>query len=251
LFSNFGWLALAMLPAAAAVLYRRDVAGRMLVLLIAFLLTAWVTMTFIPGRFAVPLIVPAAILFAHANTALNPFTPKIEAAQPRHFVIWILVPAIGSLMPLLFGFNHAVRGWQKRVGIPITELIGRTDAFVANHPLNVILPTDARPRLIGDAAVFYIDRAVTYHTTFDRDPWLEFSGDHDAADAVAWLRERRVTHVVFNWVEIDRLRKTYGFSERVTPAWVAELEQAGLQPMPVSSQAGEVQRGIQILVVRP
>ena len=80
-----------------------------------------------------------------------------------------------------------------------------TVALVANHPLNVLLPTDSRAWLVGDAAVFYIDRRVTYHTVFNRDPWVEFARDHDAAAAATWLRERRVTHVVFNWPEIERL----------------------------------------------
>ena len=95
----------------------------------------------------------------------------------------------------------------------MTDVLGRSDALLENHPLNVIL-RKAFAWLVGDAAVFYVNRRAQYHTVFNRDPWIEFSREHDAAASVAWLHERGVTHVVFNWPEIERLRKTYGFSER-------------------------------------
>ena len=38
-----------------------------------------------------------------------------------------------------------------------------------------------------------------------------------------------MTHVVFAWREIDRLRGTYGFPEVVTRGWVSDLAQSGLR----------------------
>jgi hypothetical protein len=172
-------------------------------------------------------------------------TPKRFA----YFALAVLTLAAGIAV-LTSTFRAAQAAWERRVGMSMMDLLGRTDAFVANHPLNIVLPKDAHAWLVGDAAVFYIDRRVTNHTVFNRHPWIGLAREQDAKSAVDWLRERRVTHVVFNWPEIERLRNTYGFSAQVTPEWVAQLQRVGLAAMTIPADAADALRGMQILVVQ-
>jgi hypothetical protein len=97
------------------------------------------------------------------------------------------------------------------------------------NPVNQATPPNANVWLVGEARAFYVDRWVHYTVVFNRDPWIEYAqGGATPAECVAWLRSRNVTHVVFSWAEIGRLRQTYGFSEQVTPAWAEQLAAAGL-----------------------
>src|SRR5262249_38390911 len=144
-----------------------------------------------------------------------------------------LMAAIGvqSLLAaqmLFTRYAEQVVRWRDRAGIRLSDLVGETGLFVDHQPLNLVLPRDAFAWLVGDAAVFYVDRRSHYTVVFNRDPWIEFAASHTPAECVAWLRERAVTCVVFNWSEIERLRKTYGFSDRVTQTWETNLESAGL-----------------------
>ena len=81
-----------------------------------------------------------------------------------------------------------------------------------------------RRRLLPDAT-------HPLHTVvFNRDPWLELAeSGATPQECLDWLHTRNVTHVVFSWSEINRLRTSYGFSPVATPEWVHQLEQAGLR----------------------
>lgn len=194
-------------------------------------LLVWGLWTHMPGRFALPVVVPLVLLAGHA------------AGGGR------VARALAVVVALLGGAAHAaalgslVRGedlrWQKGAGVSLAALVGRTDVLVAAHPLNAVLPAGAYAWLVGDAAVFYVRARVHYTVVFSRDPWLELAarGESPAA-CLAWLRQRGVTHVVFSWAEIERLRRTYGFAEAVAPGWVAELVEAGLTPVPADLPAG-------------
>lgn len=239
--SNFGCLTFLLIPAALLSAFRRDSAGRMLLIWILAILIAWISWTYIPARFAAILIVPGVLLVTHVHAS---------AHAPKPGLLWVLIPsALCSSLPLALAFHSAADGWQKRIGIPIGDMCGRADAFVDNHPLNAILPQDAHAWLIGDAAVFYINRHITYHTVFDRDPWIEYANAASPAASVTWLRERGVSHVVFNWNEIERLRASYGFSPHVTHEWTADLRRAGLEPVAIPSEMEQALRGLEVLTL--
>ena len=64
-----------------------------------------------------------------------------------------------------------------------------------------------------------------------------------------WLRTQNVTHVVFSWPEIERLRSTYGFPELVTHDWVSDLETAGLERVPWPADGGVA--GVEVYRLAP
>ncbi|MGD8450632.1 MAG: hypothetical protein PVJ57_02340 [Phycisphaerae bacterium] len=191
---------------------------------------AWATLTHMPGRFAVPIIVPLALM-------LGSIPETGVRGWRRTLLIVLLVCAAGGAVwngtRLLRALGNEDAHWRRLTGAHLRDLVGATEARAAADPINLAIP-DAGPTttvwLVGDAAVFYVQPRCHYTVTFSRDPWLTFAeSGATAPECVDWLRSRNVTHVVFSWSEVDRLRDTYGFSPVVTPAWVEQLEQAGLE----------------------
>jgi hypothetical protein len=105
---------------------------------------------------------------------------------------------------------------------------------------------------IGEARTFYVKPARDYAVVFSRHPLAEaveeILGQPDASPpataeaggspprrapdyraVVQWLSDRGVTHVLVNWMEMERLHQTYGLDRQLTPELFAELEAAGLQ----------------------
>ena len=157
-----------------------------------------------PGvaRFATPVLVLAAVFGAAWNGA--------------------------TLVRLLHADNAR---WYENTGIRPAQIVGLPEAFAQHNPINAALrDQDAYAWLVGDAAVFYLTPRIHYTVVFNRDPWLELAeSGATPQECLAWLHTRNVTHVVFSWGEINRLRTSYGFSPVVTPEWVRQLEQAGLR----------------------
>lgn len=254
-----GWVETAASPmygpaitaaAATALLFAgRRRAAWVYVVWLAGGLLAWGALTHMPGRFAIVLIVPACRLIAVGVEAAQMKLAGLRAdglappsvAGMRAVVVFItlaisLTGAVGGLHQLRKLILEQSDHWQRRAGIGLDELVGRTMEFVRAQPIVNDTPPEAHVKLIGDAAVFYVTRRMDYTVAFNRDPWLEFVGDgsrdravRSPADAVGWLVDRGVSHVVFSWSEITRLGRTYGFAEFVTPAWAEALQSAGLR----------------------
>ncbi len=189
------------------------------------LLLAWIALTHMPGRFVIPAIAPLALFVGRGAS---------DRVVPR----WSGPTVVGvALIASLFGawqitrqFRAETRAWADAVGVESAlQFAGDVEAFLSPEaqPLNA-LPTDAYVWIVGGATPFYTLTKNHYTVVFSRDPWLEFARTADADAAVAWLRERGVTHVQFAWSEITRLRRTYGFAELVTPDWAAQLAAAGM-----------------------
>lgn len=189
------------------------------------LLLAWIALTHMPGRFAIPAIAPLALFVGRGAS---------DRVVPR----WSgpIVAGVALIASLLGGwqitrqFGAETRSWADAVGVDSAlQFAGDVEAFLSPEaqPLNA-LPADAYVWIIGGATPFYTLTKNHYTVVFSRDPWLEFAQTADADAAVAWLRERGVTHVQFAWSEITRLRRTYGFAELVTPDWAAQLAAAGM-----------------------
>jgi hypothetical protein len=198
----------------------------------------WVWLTFIPGRFAVPLIVPLALLGGECLAADGP----TGSFRGRSWLRWpvLLLALTGALINdvSLAGKLREHRDyWKRDANALLSSLVGQTTVLVEGHALTQELDADAYAWLVGEAAVFYIDRQIHYTVPFSRDPWLEFAATADASQCLDWLRDRHVSHVVFSWSEIERLRRTYGFSGIVTHDWVARLKQAGLRRVKMEPSA--------------
>ncbi len=210
------------LLALAGIVLGRSRHAIMLTIWAVLIALGWICLTSIPGRFAVPLIAPLALLGGEC------------VADDRSRLRWpILLVALAGALINDISLGRRLREhneyWKTSAGVCIPALVAQTSVFVDANLLTEELPADAYAWLVGEAAVFYVDRKIHYTVPFSRDPWLEFASGAEPHECLDWLRERSVSHVVFSWSEIVRLRQTYGFSDVVTPQWVARLEQAGLQ----------------------
>lgn len=231
--------------------------ARLLLVWTGLIFLGWIALTFITGRFAVPLVVPLAMLAGRAAGLYERAGAGGPASSPtwltRRSRIVLLVALLGALandISLAGRLRDHGQRWVARAGVPMRALLGQTHVLVSGHPLNQALPANAHAWLIGDAAVFYVDRQIHYTVAFSRDPWLEFAANHEPRACVEWLRRRNISHVVFSWFEIERLRRTYGFAKVVTAQWVAQLEQAGLRRLQLDAQPF-VAAGTEIYEVPP
>lgn len=200
------------------------------------MLLLWIGLSHMPGRFIMPLIVALAFLASGAFALPRPASIAAGA-------VVLALAAWGG------GANVVrLRAVENARQIHVAELAGAAGAFAELHWLVRITPADASIWMVGDAAPFYVTRRLHYSVVFNRDPWIEYAAAADPRQCVDWLAARGVTHVLFAWSEIERLRRTYGFSPLVTREWVAALEAAGLRavspqpPAPAGMELFEVTR---------
>jgi hypothetical protein len=89
------------------------------------------------------------------------------------------------------------------------------------------LPPEARPLMVGQAAVFHMNRRVLYNTVFNPETIELLADDKPPDEFRRALHGRGLTHVYVDWREIHRNRKPggYGFTDFVTrerfAGWVA------------------------------
>ncbi len=273
LFGSASWVAVL----AAALLAMRG-ARRELALCGAWsavILAAWVSLTHLPGRFAIPLVIPMGLTVglgvgcaggSAAKTGgsraadgfrrgASPAADRADAVTRTAAALWPRV-ALGALVWIVAAINGLqllglFRAHERYYGTgAFGALAGATRAFAESHWLNRALPDDARVWLLGDAACYYIDRPVHYTVVFNRDPWIDYCSAATPAASVQWLRARGYTHVAIVWPEVERLRATYGFAPLVTRAWVDSLREAGLSVAPSASEEA-LPAGVELLRVEP
>ncbi len=96
--------------------------------------------------------------------------------------------------------------------------------------INGELPRDARVLLVGDARSLYVQRKCGYTVVFNANPLAAAAGpDGDAVAALGWLRRSGWTHVYVDWMEMERLRATYGFWPGIDEVLFTELAKLGLE----------------------
>jgi hypothetical protein len=215
--------------AAAGGLAARSRGAALLSLWTVFMGIGWAALTQMPGRFIVPAIAPLALLGGQAAAARRLMQNMLFA-----------VAVAGALWNArtLADIWRTHDGWWRERGVPLAALVGAVEPFAAQQFLNQVLPADASAWLIGDARAFYVRARTRYTVAFSRDAWLAALAEKPPHDAVGWLRTQGLTHVVFSWPEIERLRATYGFPAFVTRAWAAELAAAGLRRVTTPETAG-------------
>ena len=92
--------------------------------------------------------------------------------------------------------------------------------------------TDSKTKvlLIGEARVFEFLPAIEYSTCFDVNPGEIYLRGKSRDEQLAALHERRITHVLIQWTEINRYRKpnNYGFSDWPQPTDIQKLVDDGV-----------------------
>lgn len=228
-------LRMGLLPVLAIVvvgLAFRSRAGVLLCIWLGLIVLIWAGATHMPGRFVVIGVAPFGLLIGVV----------LRGRSAR----WIAAAAVAAGLVASLNAWTLVRTWQahdrawKARGVALAGLPGRVELVCEAQPINEGVPPDGYVWLVGDARAFYLRPRAHYTVVFNRDSWLAYAERATPDEAVAWLRTQGVTHVVFSWLEIERLRGTYGFPEWVSREWVARLCSAGLRRVAGSDDAVEL-----------
>jgi len=238
---RFGPLLL-LLAMSAVVLAWGERPVRLAVLVLGLQVLVWLFATHLYARFAVPMLIPLIIL---TSAAVDRSVAVLRGQRAPGFVIGALV---AYLVIIGLGWNLGFIGRLYHVHAP---LVGRSVQIEGNPEFFLkgvlrgyefygvvntgdTVPTKSKVLLIGEARPFYFQRKVDYCVVFNRNPFVEAvrAADSDPARVIQWLRDNRYTHVLVNWAEIYRLRRSsYGFPPEITEDLFVRLMQAGLTPV--------------------
>ncbi len=185
-----------------------------LIVLIAVQLLFWLFFTHHKSRFAVPLLVPAVMLIA---LGLAPLRAMQAAAVGAVLVI------VATGVSLAVYYDEPVTTVYYIDGVEIVAEPGLSAPNVFNS-INA-LPPGARVYAEGFATPLYVGKPITYHTVWDASPLGEPLQMRGVSGAVAWLRQRGYTHVLIDFVMLERWHRpgNYGYDQRITPEAIGAL----------------------------
>ncbi len=242
---------LAQLLAAAAVCVLFASTGKVepwdwsLVAVAACQLGVWAGFTRgMPPRFALPVVVPMALLggYVLARLAAVQTNPLRKGASRPGYGAWGMAPAVGLFMAVV-GVNllicHGIYAQSGGLGAdrrptPPPPVQGLPGAEIARQaePMRTAseLPEGARLMLVGESKAFYFPPSARYAVVFNAQPLDELArADLTGEEMLARLKEMGVTHLWFDWAEIIRLAGTYGFPSSLS-AELVERFRDGRQP---------------------
>jgi hypothetical protein len=246
------WISPVVLPLAAlawlSARHRRQVL--LLSVLLAWSLAVWWLATHRIERFLVPSLPWAAWLAGIGLVWSN--------SRP-----WRAVATTVLIAGVVFNFLYLISSgeYDRRLLVSLAELRvdqpaepgGPSRVSAVHRYLNANVPAGKRVLLVGDAQPFDLEVPALYHTCFDPcifEGWMRGRSTERRREV---LEQHRISHVYFDWGEIDRYRSpgNYGFSDWVTRelVWEELVRQQGiLRPVPLDMEPG---RGELFEVIEP
>jgi hypothetical protein len=224
--SDHRFSAVMLALAAAAWPKHRSRLDAALLLMLSLQLLAWLTVTHLYARFAVPMLIPLILLAARGAIS------KCKSLTSPFAIVLLAGATLNSFFAYQLYAKHTEHAGKR------FNLEGATSAFTEGlldserHVgfVNTQLPKDAYVLLVGDARAFYFQRRCDYCVVFNRNPFAEAAEQLLTPEAVLdWLRARGYSHVLVHYGEMQRLRGSYGFWESITPSLFAQLTDVGLK----------------------
>jgi len=191
----------------------------------AYLFGTWWLLTHRLDRFWLPILPGLAIL---AGLGSEPFRSRVGRAWLGGILALGVVANATYCSTALAGLNEWL-GNLKEMRSDVPRMI--------NPPLARLdeqLPKGARVLLVGQAAVFHLDRPIVYNTVFNRETIEEIASGRSPDQVRDSLRGLQVDAVYVDWFEVDRYRSpgNYGFTPFVTPELFAGLVESGVLEPP-------------------
>lgn len=217
-----GWV---LLPLAVTAVFTsartREVWGLLVMIFAVFIL--WWGITHRVDRFLSPLIPLVAVVAGLGLQRLLVFFPRKHLA----FVVTLMVG-----MNLVYVAGPAIGDSRLAVDLSYLRLDDSSESSVSRLPDHVVwanknLDSSSRLLIVGDAAVVDYEMPIAYSTTFDTSPVVELLTT-DQPEIQTRFAESGFTHVLVAWGEIDRLRNTYGFDERINREAIEQLVSGGI-----------------------
>lgn len=194
---------------------------------------AWMFHTHLVDRFAITLVGPCSLV-----TAMVLFRDgtdrRLHAAAVAIGIIALLNLAAARELFAIKQDASAIR-----YSMLDLDLFGRTDWMTsADSPfyphvsrINREIKNGGRVLVVGDAKRFYLDAGADCCVVFNRNPFADAAAAMSANELLQWIRRRGYTHVYVDWLEMQRLRNTYGFWPSITPELFERLQSVGLTPI--------------------
>jgi hypothetical protein len=185
---------------------------------VAYLFLTWWLATHRLDRFWLPMLPGMAILAGLGA----------DWVRKRSWSIVLGIVMATSLLANLTYISTALAGLNDWTGDLV--LLRRSVPMLWNTAmarLDTELPSQAKPLMVGQAAVFHLEHNVVYNTVFNLETIEVLAKDKTMDDLHRGLAAKNLTHVYVDWKEIARHRGPggYGFTDFVTPArfaaWVA------------------------------
>jgi len=195
----------------------------------------WMFLTHAQSRFLLPMAVPLAMLMGLGVQGLGP-PPGVGGllVGVLRLLLGIII-VVHSLCTVFLLRPEANFAKQEQVIAAIFENAINLAAIDAKE--GEPSPPPPLGLLLEGSTPFYWLGNVTYNSVFDKNELAEHLRA-GVPETVEWLRGRGIRYVVFAWPDIQRLRGTYGFDERITPEILAELEAAGFRRVATEIDAG-------------
>lgn len=236
-YQRFG--AIAFVMALVGLLCGRSRIEAALAMVFIVEVVVWLFGTHMYARFAVPMLIPLALLAGAGAVGTR------DRLSPALAVLVCAGAMLNAVVTARLYAAHVYRGGERLnvEGATAAFTDGWVDGFEHLRAINHLLPADARVLLVGDARPFYVQRETGYCVVFNADPFATTLDESPRIeDVITWLRGRGYTHVFVNWSEIARLRRSrYGFPESICELSFEELEDAGMRRIQAFS-AGQPER---------
>jgi hypothetical protein len=188
---------------------------------VAYIFLTWWLFTHRLDRFWLPLLPGLAILAGIGSTwiSLRVWT-----------VVLGLVLFLGCSACFIYSSTAlvALNDWTGNL-----NSLRRSVPQMLNPPLALMdtaLAPNARPILVGQAAVFHLNHAVIYNTVFNKETIETLTRDRSDAEIRNSFKTLGLTHVYVDWHEIERYRSpgNYGFTDYVTQERLRGWVESGL-----------------------
>jgi len=186
----------------------------LLFLLVGYHAVIWWGLTHRIDRFWVPAL-PLLALIAGIGTVW------VRTRLARCSVAIVVVAGL-----LTNGIYISSLAADPRFFVPLSSLIDDPLWIRPAHRyFNSARFTGEKVLLVGDAEPFDLRVPVLYNTCFDDSIFEHLIRGKTPSQQVEAFREAGITHIYVDWAEIERYRKTYGFSDFVQSRLLDELQQ--------------------------
>ncbi|MFA8017442.1 hypothetical protein [Bremerella cremea] len=215
------WAGLAIVPLAICGLFspqRRLVVPVVILLAVCWLV--WWGMSHRLERFLIPAIPLGCLLAGIGAEMVAPYALGRYALRA-----WL---GLGLLVGFVLVNQSQAIKLDPRIFVSLESLANSHTAQGVQW-LNEHVPPGDAVLATGDAALFYLEPPVMYHTCFD-DPPFQPLVKMTADERRAWLAERDIGWLYVHWGEIERFRSlgNYGFPRDVTREFFSEMENQGI-----------------------
>ena len=200
---------------------------------VVYIFATWWLFTHRLDRFWLPLLPAAALL---AGLGADWTRSRVWSGFLGFLLFVSTVTNLAYSTTALTGLNEWTADLEKlRTSVPamLNPPLLRLDTEEA-------FSSDEKVLLVGQAAVFHINRPIIYNTVFDDEIFEQVAKEHSPEAVRERVRELGVGWVYVDWRDIERYRSpgNYGFTDFVQPSEFDRLVEAGILGPPVSLAEG-------------